>query len=58
VRRSDVVGHVSHIAVTLQSGAPVALEGHVDKYPADAFPAGADVVLTWNAAEATVIPAS
>ncbi|GGC80794.1 ABC transporter ATP-binding protein [Chelatococcus reniformis] len=58
VRRSDVVGHVSHIAVALPTGTPVALEGHVDKYPPDAFPAGGDIVLTWKAAEATVIPAA
>lgn len=57
VRRADVVGHVSHLAVDLPGARAVSLEAHVDKYPPNAFPAGSDILLAWSPAEATVIPA-
>ena len=57
IRRSDVVGHVSHLAVELPGGRLVSLEAHVDKYPPGAFPPGGDILLAWAPAEATVIPA-
>ncbi|MGV1760239.1 ABC transporter ATP-binding protein [Rhizobium sp. A22-96] len=57
VDRFDVVGHISQIGVSLPDGRGLALEAHVDKYRPDLFPVGADVMLTWNPADATVIPA-
>jgi len=57
IRRSDVVGHVSHLSVELPGGRAISLEAHVDKYPPGAFPPGGDILLAWAAAEATVIPA-
>lgn len=57
IKRSDVVGHVSHLAVELPGGRAVSLEAHVDKYPPGAFPPGGDILLAWAPAEATVIPA-
>lgn len=56
IRRSDVIGHISHLSVELPDGRPISLEAHTDKYPPGAFPAGTDILLTWKAAEATVIP--
>ena len=58
VQRSDVVGHISHLAVMLPGGRPLALEAHVDKYPPGAFQPQNPVLLAWQAAEATVIPAA
>ncbi|HUG62066.1 MAG TPA: ABC transporter ATP-binding protein [Methylomirabilota bacterium] len=58
ITRSDVVGHVSHLAVELPDGRQIALEAHVDKYPPGAFPAGGEILLAWQPAEATVIQAS
>ncbi len=55
IHRSDVVGHVSHLSVDLPDGRQVDLEGHVDKYPPEAFGAGGQILLSWRAAEATVI---
>jgi ABC-type Fe3+/spermidine/putrescine transport system ATPase subunit len=57
VRRADVVGHVTHLAVELPGGRALALEGHVDKYPPAAFPPGGEVLLAWSPVEATVIAA-
>ncbi|NTF46468.1 ABC transporter [Rhizobium sp. AC27/96] len=57
VDRFDVVGHISQIGVSLPDGRGLALEAHIDKYRPDLFPIGADVMLTWNPADATVIPA-
>ena len=58
IRRSDVVGHLSHLSVDLPSGQAVSLEAHVDKYPPDAFRPGGNILLAWASAEATVIPAA
>ena len=58
VRRLDVVGHISHLSVELPGGRVVSLEAHVEKYPPGLFTPGGEVVLAWNAAEATVIPAA
>jgi len=58
IHRSDVVGHVSHLAVELPGGRLVSLEAHVDKYPPGAFLPGGDILLAWAPAEATVIPAA
>ncbi|MGO4659945.1 ABC transporter ATP-binding protein, partial [Ensifer sp. 2YAB10] len=41
----------------LPDGRTVSLEAHVDKYQPDAFPVGADILLSWQPGEATVIPA-
>jgi ABC-type Fe3+/spermidine/putrescine transport system ATPase subunit len=57
ITRFDVVGHVSQLAATLPDGRMVALEAHIDKYRPEAFPVGSGVILSWNPAEATVIPA-
>lgn len=57
ITRTDVVGHVSHLRVLLPDGREIPLEAHVDKYRPGAVAVGAEVVLAWNAAEATVIPA-
>jgi ABC-type Fe3+/spermidine/putrescine transport system ATPase subunit len=57
IRRSDVVGHVSHLSVEIAGGRQIALEAHVDKYPPGVFETGGDVLLTWATEEATVIPA-
>jgi ABC-type Fe3+/spermidine/putrescine transport system ATPase subunit len=57
IRRSDVVGHVSHLSVELPGGRAIALEAHVDKYPPGTFGTGGDILLAWAPAEATVIPA-
>jgi putative spermidine/putrescine transport system ATP-binding protein/spermidine/putrescine transport system ATP-binding protein len=56
IRRADVVGHISHLAVELDGGRQITLEAHVDKYPPGAFPVGGDVLLAWKPEEATVIP--
>ena len=53
----DVVGHVSHLTATLDDGRQVSLEAHVDKYRPGRFAVGSRIVLSWNPAEATVIPA-
>ncbi|MDQ0472176.1 ABC transporter ATP-binding protein [Labrys wisconsinensis] len=58
VRRLDVVGHISHLSVELPGGRALSLEAHIDKYPPGAFAPGADIVLAWSPAEATVIPAA
>ena len=55
--RSDVVGHVSQLAAALPDGRTIALEAHTDKYRPGAFPVGSDIILSWNPAQATVIPA-
>lgn len=57
VERFDVVGHISQIGISLPDGRGLALEAHVDKYRPGAFPIGAPVMLTWDPADATVIPA-
>ncbi len=57
IERSDVVGHIAHLTARLHDGRAVSLEAHVDKYRPGAFPAGTPVLLSWNPAEATVIPA-
>lgn len=57
IARFDVVGHVSQIRATLTDGRTVVLEAHTDKYRPDAFPVGADIILSWKPTEATVIPA-
>jgi putative spermidine/putrescine transport system ATP-binding protein/spermidine/putrescine transport system ATP-binding protein len=53
----NVVGHISHLTARLPDGRTVPLEAHVDKYQPSAFPVGSSVLLSWKAAEATVIPA-
>ena len=58
IERSDVVGHIAHLTARLHDGRAVSLEAHVDKYRPGAFPAGTPVLLSWNPAEATVIPAA
>ncbi|MDX3929708.1 MAG: ABC transporter ATP-binding protein [Shinella sp.] len=57
IERFDVVGHISHLTASLPDGRSVSLEAHVDKYRPGAFPVGSGVLLSWNPAEATVIPA-
>lgn len=57
IERSEVVGHIAHLVARLGDGHAVSLEAHVDKYRPSQFPAGSDVCLSWNPAEATVIPA-
>jgi putative spermidine/putrescine transport system ATP-binding protein/spermidine/putrescine transport system ATP-binding protein len=57
IRRSDVVGHISHLLVELDGGREITLEAHIDKYPPGAFRTGGDVLLAWRPEEATVIPA-
>jgi putative spermidine/putrescine transport system ATP-binding protein/spermidine/putrescine transport system ATP-binding protein len=58
IRRSDVVGHVSHLSVEIPGGRTVLLEAHIDKYPPGIFAPGGDILLAWAPAEATVIPAA
>ncbi|WLR99815.1 ABC transporter ATP-binding protein [Shinella sumterensis] len=57
IERSEVVGHIAHLTARLGDGRSVSLEAHVDKYRPGSFPAGTPVLLSWNPAEATVIPA-
>ncbi|MGF1610721.1 MAG: ABC transporter ATP-binding protein [Kiloniellales bacterium] len=57
VQRTEVVGHVTHMDVELPSGMSIALEGHVDKYPRDAFRVASEILIAWSPDEATVIPA-
>jgi ABC-type Fe3+/spermidine/putrescine transport system ATPase subunit len=57
IARAFVVGHVSNLSVELPGGRLVSLEAHIDKYPPGAFAPGAEILLTWAAAEATVIAA-
>ena len=57
IERSEVVGHIAHLTARLQDGGAVSLEAHVDKSRPGAFPAVTPVLLSWNPAEATVIPA-
>jgi ABC-type Fe3+/spermidine/putrescine transport system ATPase subunit len=57
VKRSAIVGHISHLSVELPGDHIVSLEAHIDKYPRDAFAPGAEILLSWAADEATVIPA-
>jgi ABC-type Fe3+/spermidine/putrescine transport system ATPase subunit len=57
ILRSNVTGHISNLSVELPDKRTVLLEAHVDKYAPGVFAPGADIVLTWAAAEATVIPA-
>lgn len=57
IESSEVVGHISHLTARLQDGRTVSLEAHVDKYRPTDFPSGTSVLLSWNPAEATVIPA-
>ena len=57
IERAAVVGHIAHLAARLQDGRSVSLEAHVDKHRPGDFPAGSNVFLSWNPAEATVIPA-
>jgi ABC-type Fe3+/spermidine/putrescine transport system ATPase subunit len=56
IERSQVVGHIAHLTARLQDGRAVSLEAHVDKYRSGDFPAGSKVFLSWDPAEATVIP--
>ena len=55
IERFEVVGHISHLTARLGDGRAVSLEAHVDKYRPEAFPVGSGVLLSWKAAEATVI---
>jgi len=57
ISRFDVVGHVSHLGAALPDGRTLSLEAHIDKYRPEAFPVGSEIFLSWNPAEATVIPA-
>lgn len=57
ITRCDVVGHISHINVTLSDQRSITLEGHVEKFRPDAFAIGSSVVLSWNPEQATVIAA-
>ncbi|MDB5523983.1 MAG: transporter [Rhizobium sp.] len=57
ITRFDVVGHVSQLAAALPDGRTVALEAHIDKYRPESFPVGSSIILSWNPAQATVIPA-
>ncbi|MFB2552889.1 ABC transporter ATP-binding protein [Ensifer soli] len=57
INRFEVVGHISHLGVTLPDGRVLSLEAHVDKYPPGVFPADADITLAWAPEKATVIPA-
>jgi putative spermidine/putrescine transport system ATP-binding protein/spermidine/putrescine transport system ATP-binding protein len=57
IERRDVIGNVVHIGVTLPKGDSVLLEKHVGKIDRDAISPGANVWITWNAEEATVIAA-
>lgn len=57
IERFDVVGHISHLNVTLSDNRNLMLEGHVEKYRPDSFAAGSKVILSWNPEQATVIPA-
>lgn len=58
ISRFDVVGHISHLAVTLPDSRSIALEGHVEKFRPDTFAVGSEVVLSWSPEQATVIPAN
>jgi putative spermidine/putrescine transport system ATP-binding protein/spermidine/putrescine transport system ATP-binding protein len=57
IERRDVIGNVVHLGVTLAKGENVLLEKHVGKVDRNTLSPGADVWITWNAAEATVIAA-
>lgn len=57
VSRSEVVGHLAHLTIDLADGVSISLEGHVDKYPRDAFRPQSRVLLSWLPDEATVIAA-
>lgn len=57
ISRFDVVGHISHLKVTLPDDRSITLEGHVEKYRPDTFAVGSEVILAWNPEQASVIPA-
>lgn len=57
IDRFDVVGHISHLNVTLSDNRSIMLEGHVEKYRPDTFAIGSQVILSWSPEQATVIPA-
>lgn len=58
VSRADIVGHISYVTAELPGGRRLALEAHIDKYAAADLSPGSDVLLTFSADEATVIPAT
>lgn len=55
MERADVIGHLVQMAIRLVGGVSVLLEGHADKYRRDDFKPGADVLISWNPENATVI---
>ncbi|OLP43023.1 ABC transporter ATP-binding protein [Rhizobium oryziradicis] len=57
ITRSDIVGHIAHMSASLEDGRVISLEAHSEKYQGRNFRPGSKVVLSWKAADATVIPA-
>ena len=57
ITRREVVGYLVTLDVALASGRPVAVEGHIEKFGADALGPGQQVRLAWPQQEATVIAA-
>jgi putative spermidine/putrescine transport system ATP-binding protein/spermidine/putrescine transport system ATP-binding protein len=55
VEQRDVVGHLVQLAVTLEGGRSLVLEGHVEKYRRDALDVSAPVWIGWRSRDATVI---
>lgn len=54
ITRLQLVGHILQIGMILPNGEALSLEGHADKYR-DTLTTGADAVIAWNPADATLI---
>ena len=57
MERADVIGHLVQMAITLDGGSSVLLEGHVEKYRRDDLKPRSDVLISWQPDNATVIGA-
>ncbi len=57
MERADVIGHLVQMAITLDGGTSVLLEGHVEKYRRDDLKPRSEVLISWQPDNATVIGA-
>jgi len=57
MERADVIGHLVQMAITLDGGTSVLLEGHVEKYRRDDLKPRSEVFISWQPDNATVIGA-
>ncbi|MCA7120596.1 MAG: TOBE domain-containing protein, partial [Acidibrevibacterium sp.] len=55
IERREVVGHLASLAVELEGGRVVMMEGHVEKFRTESLQPGAKVWVAWKAKDATVI---